>query len=148
MRHRRSIASALALLLLAAVGAWLRPTPKQDHDRSPAERSATSSHTTPSGSTQPQKADLDLSSVPEQERSAIAEIARLIDAGGPFRYAKDGSVFRNAQHRLPAQDRSYYREYTVPTPSASNRGARRIIAGGGRELYYTRDHYRTFVRIR
>jgi ribonuclease T1 len=42
----------------------------------------------------------------------------------------------------------YYREYTVKTPRARDRGARRIIAGNGGEFYYTEDHYRTFARIR
>jgi ribonuclease T1 len=51
--------------------------------------------------------------------------------------------------------RGYYREYTVPTPGARDRGARRIVAGGDArtlgghgEYYYTDDHYRTFRRIR
>lgn len=76
------------------------------------------------------------------------ETLRLIDAGGPFPYRRDGVVFGNREHRLPAAPRGYYREYTVPTPGARDRGARRIIAGAARERYYTDDHYRTFRRIR
>jgi ribonuclease T1 len=49
---------------------------------------------------------------------------------------------------LPAKERGYYREYTVPTPGSRDRGARRIIAGRNREYYYTTDHYKTFRRIR
>jgi ribonuclease T1 len=48
---------------------------------------------------------------------------------------------------LPASRRGYYHEYTVATPGARNRGARRIIAGRQGERYYTNDHYRTFRRI-
>ena len=72
----------------------------------------------------------------------------LIRAGGPFAYpAKDGSVFGNFEGRLPAKSRGYYREYTVATPGLSHRGARRIVAGRQTEMYYTRDHYETFVRL-
>jgi ribonuclease T1 len=54
----------------------------------------------------------------------------LIKQGGPFPYDKDGVVFGNYESRLPKQKRGYYHEYTVKTPKARNRGARRIIAGG------------------
>ena len=79
----------------------------------------------------------------------------LIERGGPFPFPhKDGSTFGNFEKRLPTQRRGYYREYTVPTPGRFDRGARRIVAGGGRsvatsgEYYYTGDHYRSFRRIR
>ena len=45
------------------------------------------------------------------------------------------------------RERGYYREYTVPTPGVSHRGARRIVVGRQGELYYTSDHYRSFRRI-
>lgn len=75
-----------------------------------------------------------------------------IHAGGPFPYAKDGSVFGNRERRLPMQARGYYREYTVATPGARNRGARRIVCGGHQPktpdvCYYTQDHYASFSRI-
>jgi ribonuclease T1 len=76
----------------------------------------------------------------------------LIKQGGPFPYEKDGVVFGNYESRLPKQKRGYYHEYTVKTPRARNRGARRIITGGepGRsgEYYYTDDHYDSFRRIK
>ncbi|HEY2880219.1 ribonuclease domain-containing protein [Nocardioides sp.] len=71
----------------------------------------------------------------------------LIEAGGPFPYDRDGIVFENREGLLPAESSGYYHEYTVPTPGASDRGARRIIEGSGGELYWTDDHYRTFERI-
>ncbi|MDO8418744.1 MAG: ribonuclease domain-containing protein [Rubrivivax sp.] len=76
------------------------------------------------------------------------ETLRLITANGPFPYKRDGIIFGNHEKRLPLQARAYYREYTVPTPGAKDRGARRIIAGAASERYYTDDHYRTFSRIR
>jgi ribonuclease T1 len=71
----------------------------------------------------------------------------LIKAGGPFPYRRDGVYFQNRERILPAKGRNYYREYTVPTPGASDRGARRIVAGMGAEYFYTNDHYRSFRRI-
>lgn len=75
------------------------------------------------------------------------ETLRLIDEGGPFPYDKDGSVFGNFEKRLPQKDRGYYREYTVPTPGARDRGARRIVAGEESERYYTSDHYESFKAV-
>ena len=77
---------------------------------------------------------------------------RLIRAGGPFTSSKDGVVFGNRERILPAERRGFYHEYTVPTPGARNRGARRIVCGGNpptapQACYYTGDHYATFQRI-
>jgi guanyl-specific ribonuclease Sa len=74
---------------------------------------------------------------------------RLIASRGPFPYDRDGVVFGNYEHRLPEQPRGYYHEYTVPTPGAHNRGARRIITGGEppQNYYYTDDHYDSFRQI-
>ena len=72
----------------------------------------------------------------------------LIKQGGPFPYPRDGILFGNREHQLPAQSRGYYREYTVKTPGAHNRGARRIVCGIVPECYYTDDHYQTFKRIK
>ena len=82
--------------------------------------------------------------LPREARETLA----LIKRGGPFPYKRDGIVFGNRERRLPVQSNGYYREYTVPTPGARDRGARRIIAGGSGEYYYTGDHYNTFRRIR
>ena len=74
---------------------------------------------------------------------------RLIAAGGPFPYDRDGSVFQNREGRLPSQPRGYYREYTVETPGSPDRGARRIVTGGEppTEYFYTDDPYRSFRRL-
>jgi len=82
--------------------------------------------------------------LPKEARDTLA----LIKTGGPFRYRRDGSVFGNFEKRLPARSRGYYREYTVKTPGARNRGARRIVCGVVPECYYSPDHYQTFKRIR
>ncbi|GAA3110151.1 ribonuclease domain-containing protein [Streptosporangium carneum] len=73
---------------------------------------------------------------------------RLILNGGPFPYPRDGVVFQNRERLLPVRSRGYYHEYTVPTPGSRDRGARRLVSGGGtEELYYTGDHYRSFVIV-
>jgi ribonuclease T1 len=74
-----------------------------------------------------------------------------IAAGGPYRYPKDGVVFGNFERLLPPHRRGYYHEYTVPTPRARNRGARRIVCGGPPRridnCFYSDDHYASFKRI-
>ena len=75
------------------------------------------------------------------------ETLRLIKQGGPFLYARDGVIFSNFEKRLPKRERAYYREFTVKTPGARNRGARRIVCGQPVECYYSTDHYQTFRRI-
>jgi ribonuclease T1 len=83
-------------------------------------------------------------------REAVATLG-LIGSGGPYPYPKDGSVFGNYERILPKMKRGYYHEYTVPTPRARNRGARRIVCGGALRrvdnCYYTDDHYASFKRI-
>jgi len=80
----------------------------------------------------------------EQARQTIA----LIRKGGPFPYERDGIVFGNFEKLLPVKERGYYREYTVMAPGMKSRGAWRIVAGRGGELYYTDDHYQSFRRIK
>jgi ribonuclease T1 len=87
--------------------------------------------------------DTETSALPIEARQTLA----LIKAGGPFPYSQDGRTFQNREKILPRKERGYYREYTVKTPGAKDRGARRIVAGRGGEHYYTDDHYRSFRRI-
>lgn len=84
-------------------------------------------------------------SLPPEARTTLQRIL----AGGPHPYRQDGGVFQNRERLLPPRERGWYREYTVDTPSARDRGARRIVTGGRppREFWYTADHYRSFRRI-
>ncbi|MFG3541613.1 ribonuclease domain-containing protein [Streptomyces clavifer] len=69
----------------------------------------------------------------------------LIDAGGPFPFDQDGTVFQNREGVLPSRGAGDYHEYTVITPGSDTRGARRIVTGDEvREDYYTADHYESF----
>ncbi|HZZ91686.1 MAG TPA: ribonuclease domain-containing protein [Usitatibacter sp.] len=92
----------------------------------------------------PTLVEVSVAQLPAEAQVTVA----LIRAGGPFPYARDGVTFGNREGRLPREKRGYYHEYTVKTPGERTRGARRIIAGKGGELYYTDDHYNHFRRIR
>ena len=89
-----------------------------------------------------------VTALPAEAQSVDSAIRR----GGPFAYPKDGIVFANRERLLPEQRRGFYREYTVPTPGAHDRGARRIVCGGTQPTaplacYYTANHYSSFHRI-
>lgn len=81
--------------------------------------------------------------LPQQARDVLA----LIDKGGPYQYRQDGTVFGNFERVLPQKKRGYYHEFTVKTPGERDRGARRIVTGGGGEFFYTDDHYETFKAV-
>jgi ribonuclease T1 len=146
------------LLLLAAATmlvAWLVAGGGQgDEDPEGDSRSTSSS---PSPTTSPSRDDATAtdaaSGLPVVRLAALPPEAgrtvELIDAGGPFPEPDhDGGTFGNREELLPDQPLGYYREYTVPTPGVDHRGARRIVAGDGEELYWTDDHYSSFSLIR
>lgn len=136
---------ALALTLLANCGGA-----GSGGDASSATRSyERTTSTAPASSTRSSTASdglrtIDYADLPKQAKDTL----RLIDAGGPFPYPRDdGKTFGNFEGLLPKQKRGYYKEYTVPTPGAQTRGARRIIRGQDGTMYYTSDHYDSFRRI-
>lgn len=73
---------------------------------------------------------------------------KRIAAGKKDEHRNDGSVFRNAENKLPPRKRGYYREYVVRTPGLSGPGPQRLVVGEGGEVYYTHDHYETFIRVK
>jgi ribonuclease T1 len=128
-------AGSLLSITLIALGLMLVPAAQA---KGPAPQASSSS--------------IALADLPKQARETYA----LILAGGPFAYDKDGTVFGNRERQLPAEKRGYYREYTVKTPYARTRGAKRIVCGGSQSVgkpnqpevcYYTEDHYASFKRI-
>ncbi|MEV0253760.1 ribonuclease [Streptomyces sp. NPDC050732] len=85
--------------------------------------------------------DICYSALPSQAHDTLD----LIEAGGPYPFPQDGTVFQNREGELPRQSSGYYHEYTVITPGSDNRGARRIVTGDKpQEDYYTADHYASF----
>ncbi|EVT73077.1 MAG: ribonuclease domain-containing protein [Stenotrophomonas indicatrix] len=139
MRNPRLLITAIVLLLLGlVVNHFLqRPPPPQfapdlqgtPAANAPALRNSSSDSGLPAF-------------LPAEARQTIA----LIQRGGPFPHRQDGSTFGNREQQLPQRPRGYYREYTVDTPGAGNRGARRIVTGGNPPdaWYYTDDHYESF----
>jgi ribonuclease T1 len=130
----------LAYALLQSGGA----APPAAPETTPAGTSRVSTGTPPRPGSDDDLASVRLADLPLQARQTVA----LIDAGGPFPYAKDGATFNNFEGVLPRRPRGYYREYTVKTPGERDRGARRIVTGDlDRALFYTADHYETFARV-
>jgi ribonuclease T1 len=131
MRRRPNVLVWIAVVIAIAVAAlWEQRDEARTHKAKPAVSSRLESVVHDAG-----------------ERDQIAKTLALIERGGPFPYPKDGTTFMNREGKLPDRARGYWREYTVPTPGAGTRGARRIVRGKSGETYYTNDHYRTFVRI-
>ena len=129
-RHLPLLAGAILLLGLA----WLRPeapAPATGASPAPVATPATTATAAP---------------LPAFLPAEAGEVVQRILRGGPYEHRQDGSVFFNRERLLPARERGYYREYTVPTPGLSHRGARRIVTGGHPpvEWYYTADHYASF----
>jgi ribonuclease T1 len=68
-------------------------------------------------------------------------------AQGGRRHGTRG-VFQNAEGKLPRKQRGYYTETDVWPSGRADRGAERLVFGSEGEVYYSRDHYRTFVQVR
>jgi len=144
---RRLTAALLGLIALVVVGYFAKdlggfsePAPTTTSTRAPS--SGPSAREVPGAA----------SGLPVEGLSGLpAEAATtwgLIRSGGPFPHPRnDGVTFRNREKRLPAKDGDYYREYTVPTPDSPDRGARRLVTGSSDEVYYTGDHYASFVVV-
>jgi guanyl-specific ribonuclease Sa len=97
--------------------------------------------------------------------SLILDLVARVRDGRPLPYPKDGVVFQNREGRLPQRPAGFYREYTVLPPAGSpgditvggrrfrisppqgRRGAERLIIGGGELLWYSPDHYKTFIPL-
>jgi RHS repeat-associated core domain len=69
-------------------------------------------------------------------------ISDILSGDAPVR-----DIFQNREGLLPVQPSGYYKEFTVPTPGVSGAGSQRIIQGAGGELYYTPNHYGSFVPL-
>lgn len=148
LRTRRPL---LALLLLGVLlgGGYLLSAVRADPGADRADPAVSTQASPPaSAPARTSAAASKLGTVPVTALPAEArQTLRRIDRGGPFPYERDGSVFGNVERVLPRQPSGWYREYTVPTPGESDRGARRIVAARDGTRYYTADHYATFVIV-
>ncbi|MCG8917025.1 ribonuclease N [Actinokineospora sp. PR83] len=157
MGSRKRITGALVGLVLIVLLGWLTQVADDSDSTSapPTGSTTTVVHNLPgSGSGS--------AAVPSRGRAVEGMVVRalselppqagqtwaLIEKGGPFPYPRnDGVTFQNREGRLPKQASGYYKEYTVPTPGSPDRGARRLITGSGSEVFYTEDHYDSFVSV-
>ena len=57
------------------------------------------------------------------------------------------TVFKNREGLLPERPRGYYQEFVHRTPGVEGPGAQRIVRDREGELYYTPDHYESFVPL-
>jgi guanyl-specific ribonuclease Sa len=98
-----------------------------------------------------------LASVGDSRRDRqIAEVVAAMDRMGrpPEGVAQGGrrggqrGLFENAEGRLPRRPRGYYVESDVWPRGPGSRGAERLVFGREGEVYYTRDHYDSFTRLR
>jgi guanyl-specific ribonuclease Sa len=140
MFNRRRITAALIGLIVLVLGGWLVKDVITGEEPGGGE-AAPGRVVAGAESGLPVAA---LSSLPPQ----AAQTWKLIESHGPFPYPRnDGVVFGNRENLLPQKPSGYYHEYTVPTPGSQDRGPRRLITGDSRELYYTSDHYVSFVVV-
>ncbi|MBN8679709.1 MAG: hypothetical protein J0M29_15885 [Chitinophagales bacterium] len=63
-----------------------------------------------------------------------------------------GKEFQNREKRLPAKDsggkKIRYSEWDVhPKKQGQNRGPERLVTGSDHSAYYTKDHYKSFLKI-
>ncbi len=71
-----------------------------------------------------------------------------IRRGQRLKSRNDGAIFANREKRLPrTPDREYYREFVHRMNRMPFPGPQRVILGKGGEVFYTGDHYFSFVRV-
>jgi guanyl-specific ribonuclease Sa len=130
----RRITLALVGLVVLVLAGWFTQSQLTDEPPPPSQSSQSQSG----------MRERALSDLPAE----AAVTWQLIERGGPFPHPEDdGKVFGNREGLLPDQDRGYYHEYTVETPGSDDRGARRLVTGAADEVYYTGDHYESFVKV-
>jgi guanyl-specific ribonuclease Sa len=109
---------------------------------------------TPGVTGQERMLDLRAIDTPEH-RTQVQRVVEAMDrTGAPPKGVSQGGrrggqkgVFQNAEGRLPRKPRGYWIESDV-WPKNGPRDAERLIFGREGEVYWTRDHYETFVRLR
>lgn len=105
----------------------------------------------------------------ERRTRAINDLLAKIAVCKPMPYSNDGNVHSKPHTGLPAKPAGYYLEYTLIIPGRntgakpepvviggatymtgamlSPRGPERLMIGNHREVYYTPDHYTTFIYL-
>ena len=149
MFNRRRITAALIGLLVLVLGGWLvKDVVSGDTPATPTSEHLRRAHPPRAARPCPARTPGCRSRRCRRCRRRPADTWKLIEKGGPYPYPRnDDVVFENREKRLPRKQSGYYHEYTVKTPGSADRGARRLITGQAHELYYTGDHYASFVVV-
>lgn len=150
----------MAAALLSAVGCWQAPVERA----SPAPAASTAPRTDDAGampaeSSRPSSGLDDVALAALRDEDLAAQVRRVVasmDATGrpPAGVVQGGrrrgprGVFQNAEGRLPRRPPGYYEESDVWPPGRRGRGGLRLVFGREREVYFSGDHYRSFVRLR
>ncbi|MFD9706002.1 ribonuclease domain-containing protein [Lentzea sp. NPDC059081] len=145
---RRLTVALVGLVALVVIG-WFVKDNTSSAPPSPTPSSSTrpSATSAAAGEVPGAKSGLDVQALTKLPAEA-ARTWKLVEANGPFPYPRnDGVTFENREKRLPQQKSGYYKEYTVPTPGSPDRGARRLVTGSEKEVFYTGDHYSSFVVV-
>lgn len=72
---------------------------------------------------------------------------KRISHGKAYPHRNDGATFKNREGFLPEKADGYYKEYVYPTRGIQGPGMQRIVIGSKGEIYFTPDHYKTFIKI-
>ncbi|MFD4643190.1 ribonuclease domain-containing protein [Lentzea sp. NPDC058436] len=143
---RRLTVALVGLIALVVIGWFVKDTTASD-PAPPTSSSSAPSSGAQAGAVPGSASGMDVQALSKLPAEA-AKTWKLIEADGPFPYPRnDGVTFQNREKRLPAKNSGYYKEYTVPTPGSPDRGARRIVTGSEKEVFYTGDHYSSFVVV-
>jgi filamentous hemagglutinin len=71
-----------------------------------------------------------------------------IRRGEKLSHPNDGSYFTNRERSLPSQnDRQFYREFVHKMRGFSFPGPQRVIIGKDGNVWYTGDHYASFIQV-
>jgi guanyl-specific ribonuclease Sa len=83
----------------------------------------------------------------DARRKTEATLKR-IENGEVDPHRNDGAIFKNREGLLPKRDEGYYKEYVYREPGSASPGEERVIVGRDGDVYFTRDHYDSFEKIK
>jgi ribonuclease T1 len=137
--QKRLIARLLLLAALFAVVWYVRHRQQSDTAKQPTAPT-TNEHQNP---TRPNA----------QTPTYVIDVLRFVRQNGraPEGYV-GGREFQNREKRLPAKSpdgqRLRYSEWDVhPKIEGQNRGPERLVTGSDHSAWYTKDHYKSFLKI-
>lgn len=154
--RRVGVAGAIAVLIAAIAGGInqcsgappqaQRSAPSAQQGQTQAQRAPARTSAEPSRPNAYATADGGAIDDPVEVREIALTIADIED-GTPDRFRADREIYENHGSRLPDHPRGFWRAFTVITPSERDRGPRRLVVGRDGQVWFTRDHYKTFVRL-